>query len=149
MNGPTPEIQPYVTDLSRDHQMLRQLVRDVASLLEKVDDPQNRTIALQRLMALLEFLREHFAAEEEAGALVESRHYCPAVCPEVDRILAEHARLLEMLEQTLRKLQGLSQLADEVARAVRNDFELFRRKMEDHENAEKAVIARAFGAIPD
>ncbi|GIW92186.1 MAG: hypothetical protein KatS3mg110_0227 [Pirellulaceae bacterium] len=149
MNGPTPETQTYLAHLSRDHQHLRQELLRVASTLERLQDSEQLALAADQLAGLLDFLRRHFADEEEAGALVESRDYCPAVSAEVGRILAEHAELLRLLDRTVAQLRSHATLSAEYLEKIRRDFAQFCQRMEDHELAEKAVVARAFGAVPD
>lgn len=150
MNGPERETEIYLAHMGREHHGLRHLLlKASASMVELTRNPNLADAVKDQLVGLLDFLRDHFASEEEGGALVEARNYCPSVGAEVERIFAEHGDLLADVESMIDKLRRSRPLSAKIAADLLCDFERFRHRMERHEEAENAAVARAFGTLPE
>jgi hemerythrin-like domain-containing protein len=150
MDGLAREWEIYVSDMGRDHQGMRRRLSEVASALEQLAQSHSLAkSAVDQLTNLRNWLAEHFASEEQAGALLEARNYCPQVGMEVERIFAEHRQLLANLQAMLDTLQQSERHIGHGVTEICREFERFRTQMERHEEAENSVVARAFGQLPD
>jgi hypothetical protein len=100
------------------------------------------------LRRLRQELARHFREEDEGGCMEEATLRDPKLSAEANRIEAEHAELLALLDQLIGQAEA-PKLGVRALRIFEQTFEEFYRRMRAHEAAENELLRKGLGAPLD
>lgn len=125
-------------DLSAaQHARLRAQLHDVEDSLAAATDRHSRARIVGQLKLDVE---RHFAFEETGGYFADVLRAAPRLRHEVEQMEEQHSSLLTEVSELERRAS-----ADRTERGVlTQQFDDFRRRLQDHENHENTVTQRAF-----
>jgi hypothetical protein len=136
----------YVDHLIAEHRRLDQLLRRAVNLSRPLDANANEW--LPRLTAGLAAIRcelaQHFGEEDRGGCLEEAVARCPAIAPEVRRLMAEHEDLIERLDDLVARCQTASCPSECQVQAIEQELRLVVGELRRHEALESRVVQRGF-----
>jgi len=135
--------QQLTRETLEEHRQIHFYLDQVSQALEKLRSGLTDVEPLRRLAAQLEGLRErlleHHEAEESGlfGAILEAM---PACKIEIDRLVNQHSRIMEILEMAQIHAQrgGVSE-----AEALRVDLQQFLEMFREHEQSEERLLRQA------
>jgi hemerythrin len=141
------ECKAYVDYLVAEHRRLHRLLLHARKTIAGSADAGERDWT-QKVIKVLRDLRGtlqcHFADEEEGGCLDEAVSFQPALSADVNRIEAEHPRLLAEVDRLIAQAEdGGTTPADHLA--LTTAFDELCRELHTHEAAENEVLRRGFG----
>lgn len=124
------------------HFYLDQIERSLEGLKNEPSDVEPMRRLAAEIQGLQERLQEHQHHEETNGLFRAILEVLPARRVEVDRLVNEHGKMIEILEMArLHALRGDSSEAEALREDLRGFLEMFRR----HEQTEEALLAEAIG----
>jgi iron-sulfur cluster repair protein YtfE (RIC family) len=136
----------YVEHMIAQHRRLDQLLRRAVSLALPFDAKTEEW--LPRLTAGLAAIRcelaQHFGEEDGGGCLEEAMARCPAIAPEVRRLVGEHEELLERLDDLVARCQTASCPTECQVQAIEQELRLVVGELRRHEALECRVVERGF-----
>lgn len=98
----------------------------------------------EMLHKLVETLRSHFDQEESAGMHVELRVRFPRLASRFERVMSEHPRILNTLEDLLGDLRVEETVDSQKLRSVRERVQQAVEMLHEHERAETTIIMDAY-----
>jgi hypothetical protein len=141
MNG----CRAFVEHLHHEHSRIKQLLLEIgreAADLAHFPEPSRIARLAERLADLRKQLKSHYAEEESGGCMEEAVTRCPSLASDAKAILEEHLVLDRMLEQ----LVAETGQPTAVAADIRQNWQTFAKKLEDHDVAETRLLQMAFGS---
>jgi hypothetical protein len=148
MIGSRDDCFAYANYLEAEHRRLQQIIRSAqdafAGSLELAESQlgDHRHALIERLTDLRQQLDRHFEQEEQGGCIEEAVTYRPALAPLAKSLEAEHAALLDDLDQLIRCL-GRHVSGQDWVELVRR-FDQFAETVRAHEAAESDILQRGF-----
>jgi len=142
------EINPFCIQAMAEHRALRCSFESIKRVLKKAaeSDADKRAALAEvadKISAFQAALADHFRREECGGCLEEAVIRSPALAPEADKLLAEHAELSAMIEQ-LRADAARSAEPAEAWKKLAADYSRFEVYWLRHEAAEDSLLQKAF-----
>ena len=142
--GSDRKVTGFAGDLLAEHQELMQKIVDVRKFWHDVDElgqgPKCEELA-SRVAGIREHLSLHFEAEEKDGYLDPALSIAPRYAEEAALLRAEHATLLQSLDDLGKELQtGDSEHWDAACKRL----EAFVMTLEHHEHRENGIMQAAF-----
>jgi hypothetical protein len=139
----SPDANPTTSlaNLAKEHRELANALADVERALKRHDRAQR--LVEKQLSRLAEFVESHFAWEESGGYLIDALTRAPLLTNKADRLLAEHADLLD----DAKKLHLLARSGVESQawwRHVEQDFQRLKSMLLAHELAENKLLQQAY-----
>lgn len=136
--------QRITRDIIEQHRQIHFYLDQIEQTLKGLGgDPQD-VEPMRRLAAQLEGLREqlveHHETEERDGMFQAILEVLPSRRVEVDRLLQQHTKMVEILE--LARMHAQNGEADE-AQELREDLEGFLAMFRKHEHEEEELLNRA------
>jgi hemerythrin-like domain-containing protein len=122
------------------HFFLDQVSRTLESMREELTDVEPMRRLGAQIEALKERLVEHHQIEERGGLFQVVLELLPERRVEIDRLIGEHDRMIEILEMARLHAQG-GEATD--ADALRVDLEGFLEMFREHERAEDQLLLLA------
>ena len=145
------EINPYYVHALAEHRELHTAIERIRSLLNS--DLTGDAAALKGIeathavLALRDHLRRHFTQEEAGGYLEEAVTRLPRIAPQASALQRQHRELLDAVERLLPNpdavVSGKTALA-----TMKDEFEIFVRRLLAHEAAENVLLEQAFNEAP-
>jgi hypothetical protein len=139
---------PYVKHLRMEHRRLNEVLRQISGIFVPPASLRQSSIRVQLMNSLTELradLSHHFAEEESGGCMEEAVSRCPGLSPDVKKVEAEHAMLLEKLDCVLQRAASLQLEAARVT-VLQQEFQSFAELLKHHEAAENRILQMGFGA---
>jgi iron-sulfur cluster repair protein YtfE (RIC family) len=137
----------FVDHLIAEHRRLDQLLRRAVKLARPLDSDAKEW--LPRLTAGLAAIRcelaQHFGEEDLGGCLEEAVARCPAIAPDVRRLVDEHEDLIERLDDLVVRCQTASCPTECQTHAIEQELRLIVGELRRHEALESRVVERGFG----
>lgn len=131
----------YATQVSQEHKLMRALLDQTQ---KAVHAPDTSPAELRRLvLEVVHRVCGHFWHEEKGGYMRPALEVAPHLAHQAEQLRAEHAKLLDQLEE-LRRLVEVPQKLELVKSRLPDLFESFLAKYRTHEAAEDALMQEAF-----
>lgn len=136
----------FVDHLMAEHRRLDHLLLQAAAVLRERDGECARwlTQLAPAIAAVRCELAEHFGAENQGGCLEEAAARCPAVSPDVRRLVCEHDEILERLDELLGRCQTTTEPTKAQVGAIEQELRLIVSEVRRHETQESRVVERGF-----
>ncbi|NMC21227.1 MAG: hypothetical protein GYA33_12505 [Thermogutta sp.] len=125
-----------------EHERIEALLEEVDAALGKRDRPTKEVIRL--LSELPVHLEAHFAFEEAGRFFDEGMLRAPHLRPKADKILAEHAPLVEAAKSLAADAAANEQSAPDWWERVRDRFLALKNDLSRHEHAENDLVQEAY-----
>jgi hypothetical protein len=137
----------FVDHLIAEHRRLDQLIRRAIALVRPLDCHSEQWLPqlTAGLAAIRMELAQHYGEEDRGGCLEEAVARCPAVAPDVQRLICEHEELLERLDDLIASCQTASCPTEGQVQALEQELRLIVRELRRHEAQESRVVERGFG----
>jgi iron-sulfur cluster repair protein YtfE (RIC family) len=136
----------FVEHLVTEHRRLDQLLRQAAAVLEAAGEAEDCLPRLTSTVAAIRCeLAQHFSAEQQGGCLEEAAARCPAVSPDVRRLVTEQDELLERLDEMVVRCQTTIEPGGGKVIAIEQELRLMIRELHRHETQESRIVERGFG----
>ncbi|QDT13796.1 hemerythrin domain-containing protein [Planctomycetes bacterium K23_9] len=134
----------FLKEIKEDNRHLKQLWDQVIPLVEQPERAGNHWAELIELFAeLRDQLALHFSLEEAYGYFDDAVDIAPQLSTMAHCLRAEHSKLFsEVRDLADAAMDAKADVEDEVSKVVRL-FGKFRRRFEQHEEAELNLILRA------
>ncbi|MDH3717389.1 MAG: hemerythrin domain-containing protein [Planctomycetota bacterium] len=148
MIGSRDEFFAYANYLEAEHRRLQRIVRSAqdafAGSLELAESQLStqRHALIDCLTDLHQQLDQHFEQEEQGGCIEEAVSHRPALASRAKSLEAEHAQLLDGLDQLIRCL-GRHVSGQDWVEVVRR-FDQFADTLRAHEAVESDILQRGF-----
>ena len=133
-------------ELLKEHRQLMKQVADFCAWVEEVEQlglPHFQEMG-DRLTALRDALKTHFADEEAGGYLAAALEVAPRFCTEAEVLEAQHPTMLATLDELIEKLQ-CSPSKFESWQSATKEFNDFLGQFRQHESRENTIAQSAFG----
>jgi len=125
------------------HFYLDQIAQSLAKLPVQAGDVEPMRRLAAEIQGFKERLQEHQHNEESGGLFQALLEVLPARRVEIDRLIGQHGKMIEILEMARIHLQrGDASEAPSLREDLEHFLEMFRR----HERAEEQLLAQATGA---
>jgi hypothetical protein len=137
----------YVNHLLAEHRRLHFLQRQMRTAVGGSVGPDEQPSfagVVQALVRLREELTRHFAEEEGGGCLDEAVSRCPSLSGDEQRITDEHPQLLAALDRLIEQARTQPP-THQTQLAIEREFDRICEQLRQHEQAENALLSRAFG----
>jgi hemerythrin-like domain-containing protein len=116
------------------HFYLDQMARSLETLKLGATDVEPMRRVAAEIQGLEERLKEHHESEESGGLFQAILELLPAQRVEIDRLINQHGRMIEILEMArIHALRGNVDEADALREDLENFLEMFRRHEENEE----------------
>lgn len=147
---------PYLAALKVEHRELAQLVRTVEGAFSAAADQGwkgERTLqVVERLAAVRDFMRDHFAREEEGGYLDEAISHAPRLGPEAARLERQHPQLLgkinDAYDEALKQHSSPREGDPFAWPTIQETTHAVLKELLTHEAGENQLLMQAFNADP-
>jgi hypothetical protein len=139
------ERNPYYRRCCQEHRELERLLHEANELFRGCragTDPSCWRQAAVMLTNLGDYLRQHFAHEEEGGYLEEAIAHLPRLGPRADELMQQHGPLLCRLAKLEQRLHAAR--SAEAWQALTKEFSGLAEALAAHEEAENAIMDEAF-----
>ena len=144
MMGGSSTFQKLSQETLEDHRRIHFYLDQISTTLEAMDEGTTDVEPLRRLAAQLQGLKEqlveHHGSEERGGVFTAILEVLPGCRVEVDRLVNQHARMIEILE--LARIHAQNGEPGE-AHALRVDLVGFLDTFRSHERDEERLIRQA------
>jgi len=137
----------FVDHLLAEHRRLDHMVYQTLAMLPNWEEPSSPGWTEQMLTGLQSIRRElsrHFQEEETGGCLEEAVVRCPTLCSEVARAKAEHAHLLQDLEEVIEHCRRAAGPSAFDAHVVGQELRAVVHQLRAHEALEDRIIEQGF-----
>lgn len=139
----------YIKALKAEHRELGQLVRAVDVALAAAADQgwkgQRTSHVVEQLVTLCDFMRDHFAQEEEGGYLEEALSHAPRLGPQAARLLHQHPQLLARIGDVC-DLARKRHDDPSAWPAIHENAHAAIKELLAHETGENQLVQQAFNA---
>ncbi len=132
--------QQYLEKIKDEHMALGRKISRFRRLVESRATPEELQNALIDLKAEL---AEHFELEEEGGYFSDAVEVAPRLKGQVDRLLAEHTELLDIVGELLVQSETC-QDDDEAWKKFHAHAIDFVKRQAGHERAENSMVQEAY-----
>jgi hemerythrin-like domain-containing protein len=128
-----------------EHRECMQIVAEVEACLDEAPDREGRWMGrlLPKLEVLAGRLRSHFRGEEEASLYREVPERFPRFADRLERLLSEHAEILERAEDLARRAGALDHTRIHELREFNAGAQMLVASIRRHEAEENEVILSA------
>jgi hemerythrin len=131
---------PVFEEIDAEH---RELDRLYSQIRVSLNDCFARPYVIRKwLMELATKLSCHFAREEEGGYFDEIVELAPRLSFAAEALQREHGELLDSLDRLHKRLSTASSNLRQLD-SIRQDFEKFLHKCDQHESRESALVQEA------
>ena len=138
---------PYLAASKAEHRALAQLVRNVEAALATAAQQgwkgQCNSHVVEQFVTLRDFIRDHFAQEEEGGYLDEALSHAPRLAPEAARLEHQHPQLLEKISH-LCDLARQRQADPSAWPGIQEHAHAALKELLVHEAGENQLVVQAF-----
>lgn len=127
-----------------EHQHLRALLKALEQHLQQPGESDVWLTGLRDMLAgLVDVCSEHFKLEEEAELHVQLREQSPRLASRLEKLLAEHARILAELQKLVADLATPSAAPGQTER-LKQQVSSALEEVRQHERAENEVMMDAY-----
>lgn len=141
------EVNPYYTQARSEHKELHAAIERIHATLDATRDVDASVRSIEKATVLIAVLRDrlaqHFEQEEQGGYLEEAVVRVPQLASQALQLQRQHAEFLQAAGAMLEHARS-TEAAPLVWANLKTDYVLFAKKLNAHEAAENALLARAF-----